>query len=159
MSSRAKSSIPFYNRIEYYTPGGGQLATYVFIDNIKGNSSLSQQNLAQYASKASMSELNRPLSKIDIFYTGSTKNLAERKKSLASKSIPEEAVVAEPPPRSELFLSTIGLPSADDYADSGLSLWFHKYLNVCLGGSHKDINIFSNLNPSSTSRCCEARAL
>jgi hypothetical protein len=73
-----------------------------------------------------MSELNRPLSKIDIFYTGSTKNLA---KSVASKSIVGEEG-HEPKNQSQLYLSTIGLPTVDDYVDTGFKAWIHKYLNV-----------------------------
>lgn len=72
----------------------------------------------------------RPLSKIDIFYTGSTKNLAERK-SIPSKSIVDEE---EHPPKnqSQLYLSTIGLPTVDDYVDTGFKAWVHKYLNVSI---------------------------
>lgn len=88
---------------------------------------MSQQNLAQIATKASVNELNRPLSKIDIFYPGLVKNLSERKKSVAKSIAEEEGVEAHDP---ELFLSTIGLPTADDYVDSGFKLWFHKYFNV-----------------------------
>ncbi|KAI6176598.1 hypothetical protein M3Y97_00815600 [Aphelenchoides bicaudatus] len=98
------------------------------ISRQSGNSSLSQQNLAQFASKASMSELNRPLSKIDIFYTGSTKNLAERNRTLTTKSIVVEEEAHEAP-QSQIYLSTIGLPTAEDYVDTGVKSWLHRFLN------------------------------
>ena len=105
-----------------------------------------------------MAELNRPLSKIDIFYTGSIKNLAERKKSIAAKSIVEEDAVE--PTRSDLFLSTIGLPTADDYADSGVKLWFHKYLNVSISFCSPFYCFdFSNSNHSWTFLCCNLHRL
>lgn len=80
------------------------------------------------ASKTSMAELNRPLSKLDIFYPGSIKNLAERerKRSITNKSVVEEEH-AEVPNRSELFLSHIGLPTGKIY---GYFLIMFKFNNL-----------------------------
>jgi hypothetical protein len=80
-----------------------------------------------------MIELNRPLSKIDIFYTGSVKSLSERKKSVIAAKAEDEPV-----DHPEMYLSAIGLPTQDDYVDRGFKLWIHKYLNVSLNiqGDH-----------------------
>ncbi|KAI6241677.1 hypothetical protein M3Y99_00328900 [Aphelenchoides fujianensis] len=81
---------------------------------------MSQQDLAKFASKASLAELNRPLSKIDIFYPGSTK-------TLAATAAPTAKADGRSRTKSgrDLYLSTIGLPTADDYVDSGSHAWYH----------------------------------
>lgn len=72
-----------------------------------------------------MAELNRPLSKIDIFYPGSVTSLSGRKKSIVATKVDQE-----PEDHPEMYLSAIGLPTQDDYVDKGFKLWIHKYINV-----------------------------
>ncbi|CAD5221839.1 unnamed protein product [Bursaphelenchus xylophilus] len=86
-------------------------------------SALSHHDLASAVSKASMADLNRPLSKMDIFYPGSTAKLAERNGSSTSRVRSVTTNVEANPNKSSLYLSNIGLPTAEDYIDDNKGSW------------------------------------
>uniref|UniRef100_A0A915DRB6 Major facilitator superfamily (MFS) profile domain-containing protein n=1 Tax=Ditylenchus dipsaci TaxID=166011 RepID=A0A915DRB6_9BILA len=81
---------PFLSTIELYTVRQGD------------RSRQSQKDLAATVSKASMADLNRPLSKMDIFFAGSTTSLAKRQLSFHKERGART---------STLYLSVAGLPT------------------------------------------------
>lgn len=74
------------------------------------------------ATKASILDLNRPLSRMDIFYAGSTNKLHERTITSTTKNNNENGLkhrrsyssTYENANKSGLYLSTAGLPVYDD---------------------------------------------
>lgn len=58
----------------------------------------SQTDLVKAVAKESVKELNRPLSKMDVFYTGSTQNLRARSRTTTigrvyGKLVPDERII------------------------------------------------------------------
>ncbi|KAI6187788.1 MFS domain-containing protein [Aphelenchoides besseyi] len=80
---------------------------------------MSQQDLAKYASKASLTQLNRPFSKIDVFYPGSIKNL-----SGATNAVKTETH-GRTKSGCDIYLSTIGLPTEQDYIHQDHHTWYY----------------------------------
>lgn len=95
--------------------------------------------MAAEVTKASMADLNRPLSKMDIFYAGSVSSLAAKdktanglRKRATTSSVTNANLVnsTEATSKSGLYLSTIGLPGAnDDYESS--PKWTQSITAVC----------------------------
>ncbi|KAI1731941.1 major facilitator superfamily domain-containing protein [Ditylenchus destructor] len=81
-----------------------------------GKKNASQQDVAASVTKQSMADLNRPLSKMDIFYTGSTTTLSKHqsihRKNSGPRPRPRTTSFAEN--KSTIYLSVIGLPTTDD---------------------------------------------
>ncbi|KAI1725446.1 major facilitator superfamily domain-containing protein [Ditylenchus destructor] len=81
-----------------------------------GKKNASQQDVAASVTKQSMADLNRPLSKMDIFYTGSTSTLAKHqsihRKNSGPRPRPRTTSFAEN--KSTIYLSVAGLPTTDD---------------------------------------------
>lgn len=94
--------------------------------------SSSRSDLADEVTKESMAYLNRPLSKMDIFYTGSISSLALKDK-ISNTSKKQETTprikngnlanpLFETTSKSALYLSTAGLPNLNNEYESS-SKW------------------------------------
>ncbi|CAD5215874.1 unnamed protein product [Bursaphelenchus okinawaensis] len=106
---------PFLSTIELHAIRNGE------------KNALSHHDLASAVSKASMADLNRPLSKMDIFYPGSTTKLAERHGS--TTKLRSVTNVEASTNKSSLYLSNIGLPTAEDYLIDQKDTWHRGILS------------------------------
>jgi hypothetical protein len=86
---------------------------------------LSNRDLASAVTRASIADLNRPMSRMDVFYAGSTSNVAQR----SAKDLTNENGQPQSQQKSNLYLSTAGLPSADDGSEE-TSSWKRSILAV-----------------------------
>ncbi|GMT22579.1 hypothetical protein PFISCL1PPCAC_13876, partial [Pristionchus fissidentatus] len=82
----------------------------------------SQRDIASAVALESLAELNRPLSRADIFYPGSTAALNERARANSNQS---QQVIARPEPTgaSNVYLSKIAIDAADEYYDEEKTSW------------------------------------
>uniref|UniRef100_A0A0K0F434 MFS domain-containing protein n=1 Tax=Strongyloides venezuelensis TaxID=75913 RepID=A0A0K0F434_STRVS len=87
--------------------------------------SWSQHDIATAATKDSVTELNRPLSKVDIFYPGSMENIRQRSssfhESFKKKSFSKSTNDLEEKP--VLMVSSLVLSQDNEYDDSGSISW------------------------------------
>lgn len=98
---------------------------------------MSLVDAARYASKTSLAEMNRPLANVNIFYTGSVKRLDD---TTANGRLVESGAGGRRRSTRQLYVSQIGLPTADDFADDGGvfgggSSWYRGLLRVSLNDS------------------------
>ncbi|CAK5083681.1 unnamed protein product [Meloidogyne enterolobii] len=99
-------------------------------------SSTSNANLARKVSKVGVIDLNRPLSRMDVFYTGSTQSLAKRTQNrmpnFSENNFFENKQEAKPSiGKSNLYLSAAGLHTLEGAAKSGIvsSKWTNNIIS------------------------------
>uniref|UniRef100_A0A914CBC6 Major facilitator superfamily (MFS) profile domain-containing protein n=1 Tax=Acrobeloides nanus TaxID=290746 RepID=A0A914CBC6_9BILA len=78
------------------------------------NHLVSQKDLAAIITKDSLADLNRPLAKMDIFYPGSITSLNHRARAGSMLAAPSSRKQSTAENRSIMYLSTAGLPTADE---------------------------------------------
>ena len=90
---------------------------------------MSNANLAMEVSKAGIVDLNRPLSRMDVFYAGSTISLADRMSRRPTERAVTAADLEKHPPttnKSNLYLSSAGLQTMGEASRGGISpKWTH----------------------------------
>lgn len=94
-------------------------------------------DIASMATKASILDLNRPLSRMDIFYSGSTNKINGRTKQLENNDLKRQTYTSvnseNQQHKSGLYLSTAGLPMFDDEnptCGAATPLWSRSILSV-----------------------------
>lgn len=101
-------------------------------------SSMSNANLARKVSKVGVIDLNRPLSRMDVFYTGSTQSLAKRTQNRMpnfnenfSNKIEDKEEAKLSIVKSNLYLSAAGLHTLEGAAKSGIvsSKWTNNIIS------------------------------
>uniref|UniRef100_A0A0N4ZHG8 MFS domain-containing protein n=1 Tax=Parastrongyloides trichosuri TaxID=131310 RepID=A0A0N4ZHG8_PARTI len=92
----------------------------------------SQQDITSSVTRDSVMELNRPLSKVDIFYPGSMENMRQRSSSYLAQSGKEKLSksVSNVNEKPALMLSTLALPVEDEYDVTGKISWKKNILSA-----------------------------
>ncbi|GMR45268.1 hypothetical protein PMAYCL1PPCAC_15463, partial [Pristionchus mayeri] len=109
--ARFDANRPFLSTLELNAQKKGQ-----------GQQMWSQRDLAVAVARESLAELNRPLSRADIFYPGSTAALNERARAHSAHS--HHAVAnAEVTGASNFCLSKIAIDAVDEYYDEEKTTW------------------------------------
>ncbi|GMS94951.1 hypothetical protein PENTCL1PPCAC_17126, partial [Pristionchus entomophagus] len=110
--TRFDSTRPFLSTLELNAQKKGQ-----------GQQMWSQRDLAAAVAKESLAELNRPLSRADIFYPGSTAALNERARTHTNHSQHAIAHAEGAIGQSNVYLSKIAIDAVDEYYDEENTSW------------------------------------